>query len=153
MSEKEEAKTLDRSARSGDAGVETFRNETFAHAVAFGVPIPHALQQAGFEDTSVVLGARLLRDPEVVRIIEEDREWMREKYKVSQEQIIAQLDRDREFAYSCENPTAAVAATMNKAKVYGIADPAAGKGAPKRVIIEWGDEEEDSHTPALERAS
>jgi hypothetical protein len=134
-----EATTLVPQAVSGDDSLEQHRKEVFAHAVAFGVPIPQALVQASYEPATFALGAMLLKDEEVQRIISADREWMREKMKVSQEQIIAQLDRDREFAYLCDNPSAAVSATMNKAKVYGIADPSGGKGAPKRVIIEWND--------------
>lgn len=152
MDEKSRAAALESGVGSGDADTEKFRKETFAHAVAFGVPIPQALLQAGYETHTIVLGASLLRDEAVLQIIEDDRSWMREKMKVSQEQIISQLDRDRDFAYQCENPTAAVAATMNKAKVFGIADPHGGKGAPKRVIIEWNDDEDaSSETPQLER--
>lgn len=143
MSEKVEAAALEPGAGLGDSGLDVFRKETFAHAVAFGVPIPQAVASAGYDSPSLALGVSLLKDAEVQRIIDADREWMREKMKVSQEQIISQLDRDREFAYLCENPTAAVAATMNKAKVYGIADPHGGKGAPKRVIIEWGDTDDE----------
>lgn len=151
MAEKAKDTALEPRSGLGDSSLEAYRLETFAHAVAFGVPIPQALLQAGYETHTVVLGAQLLRDEAVLKIIEDDRAWMREKMQVSQEQIISQLDRDRDFAYACENPNAAVAATMNKAKVFGIADPHAGKGAPKRVIIEWGDDDQDSQTPQLER--
>ena len=122
------------------------RREQFAHAVAFGVPIPQALNHAGYTVTTPSLGYSLIRDPFVTDIIDADRAWMREKLKISQEQIIAQLDHDRAFAYACENPAAAVSATMNKAKVVGIADPhgVSGKGAPKRVIIEWEGDDDGS---------
>jgi|SRR5690349_2871223 len=123
-----------------DALLDSHRLVQFAHAVAFGVPVPQALRQAGYTNTTPALGYRLLRDEAVQNTIKEDHAWLREKMAVSQEQIVAQLDNDRAFAYACENPGAALAATMAKAKVVGIADPHAGKGAPKRLIIEWGDE-------------
>jgi hypothetical protein len=125
-----------------DVSIDSHRREQFAHAVAFGVPVPQALHQAGFQNVTVALGYSLLRDQDVIDIIDADRAWMREKMKISQEQIVAQLDNDRAFAYACENAGAAVAATMAKAKVVGIADPHAGKGGPKRVIIEWGSDED-----------
>lgn len=124
-----------------DALLDSAKREQFAHAVAFGVPVPHALRQAGYTNTTAGLGYALLKDPRVVEIIDDDRAWMRDKLKISQEQIVAQLDNDRAFAYACENAGAAVAATMAKAKVVGIADPHSGKGAPKRVIIEWDDDD------------
>lgn len=127
-----------------DALQDSYRLEQFAHAVAFGVPVPQALRQAGYTNTTAGLGYVLLRNERVQEIIKEDQTWLREKMAVSQEQIVAQLDNDRAFAYSCENPGAALAATMAKAKVVGIADPHAGKGAPKRLVIEWGDDDSAS---------
>lgn len=130
--------------------------EQFAHAVAFGVPLPHALAYAGFEVRTVTFAFELMRREDVQDIIRADREWLREKNSVSIEQIAAQLDNDRAFAYSCENPSAAVSATMSKAKLYGLGDPSAQRGVPKRVIIEWGDEgdvpEEVAAAPPKERA-
>lgn len=126
-----------------DALVDSHRRELFAHAVAFGVPAPQALQQAGYQNTTVALAYDLLKREDVAAIIAEDHAWLREKMQVSQAQIVAQLDNDRAFAYACENAGAAVAATMAKAKVVGIADPSAGKGAPKRVIIEWGSDDSE----------
>ena len=127
-----------------DALLDSHMLEQFAHAVAFGVPVPQALQQAGYKNTTAALGYSLLKQPRVTDIIEEDKRWLREKMAASQEQIVAQLDNDRSFAYAMENAGAAVAATMAKAKVLGMADPHAVKGgAPKRVIIEWGDEDQD----------
>lgn len=122
--------------------LESHRKEQFAHAVAFGAPYPIALQQAGYKVTTPALAFNLLKDEVVTAIIDADRAWLRDKIKISQEQIVAQLDADRAFAYSCENPAAAVAATMNKAKVVGIADPHSGKGMPRRLIIEWADQDE-----------
>lgn len=139
-------KARDEKALAPDNSGEDDRHqrEAFAHAVAFGVPIPHALRQSGYVDTTPALGYYLLRDEAVTAIIDEDRAWMREKMKLSQEQIIAQLDNDRAFAYTCGMPAAAVAATMAKAKVAGMADPMGmQKGMPRRVIVEWGSDDDD----------
>jgi hypothetical protein len=121
---------------------EKIRVEQFAHAVAFGAPLPHALRQAGYQDTTVAFAFSLMQRQDVQDFIQKDREWLREKYALSLEQIAVQLDNDRAFAYSCENPSAAVAATMSKAKIYGLGDPERTKGMPRKITIEWNDGDE-----------
>lgn len=124
-----------------NADLEHFKKEQFATLYAFGTPIPMALMQAGYDSPSMALGLMLLKDEKVQAIIHENRAWMREKIAVSVESLASQLDRDREYAYACENPGAAVSATMGKAKLYGLDSGAgANKGLPKRIVIEWVDE-------------
>ena len=43
-----------------------------------------------------------------------------QRAEVTIDTITAQLDADRVLAYKCKNPSAAVAATMGKAKLYGL---------------------------------
>ncbi len=120
---------------------EKFRKEQFATLYAFGTPINQALAGAGYEAPSMALGLMLLKDEQVQAVIHANRNWMREKIAVSVESLASQLDRDREYAYACENPGAAVSATMGKAKLYGLDSGAgANKGLPKRIVIEWADE-------------
>ena len=120
---------------------EAIRIEAFAHAFAFGYPVKEALRQAGYERTSATFGMTLLKRADVQAIIESDREWMRTKMVASLDSIAAQLDRDREFAYECENPSAAIQASMHKAKLLGFMDNN-DKNMPKKITIVWEDEDE-----------
>ena len=43
-----------------------------------------------------------------------------EKFEVTVESMARQFDEDRTFAYTCKNPGAAVAATLAKAKLFGL---------------------------------
>src|SRR5262245_61653832 len=115
-----------------------FRLEAFAHAVAFGVPVAVALAQAGYEKPSTSLGYLLLKDPRAATIIQADREWLREKMQASREAMAAQFDHDREFAYAQSNPSAAVSASMGKARILGFMDVGSTQRAPSKITIEWG---------------
>lgn len=117
-----------------------FQLEAFAHALAFGVPMSAALLQAGYEKPTTSLGFLLLKDARVAAIIEADRAWLREKLAASREAIAAQLDHDREFAYAEGNPSAAVAASLGKARIYGFMDVGSSNRAPSKITIEWGAE-------------
>lgn len=120
---------------------EAIRLEQFAHNFAFGMPIKECLRAAGYSQTSVAFGMSLLKRPDVQAIIEEDREWIKGKLASSIDSIAQQLDRDREFAYQCENPSAAIQASMNKAKLLGFMDQN-DKNMPKKITIVWEDEDE-----------
>lgn len=117
-----------------------FQLEAFAHAIAFGVPMSLALRQSGYEKPSSSLGFLLLKDPRVIAIIEADRAWLRDKMTQSKEALAAQLDHDREFAYAEGNPSAAVSASIGKARVLGFMDVGSANKAPSKITIEWGDQ-------------
>jgi hypothetical protein len=125
-----------------DEESENIRFQQFVHSYAFGTPIKEALRNAGYKTVSVVFGMSLLKRPEAQAILDEDRDWMRSKLSSSIESIAQQLDRDRDFAYSMENPSAAVTASMNKAKLLGFMDT--DKNIPKKITIVWQDEDDDS---------
>lgn len=116
----------------------------FAHAIAFGRPMSRALLESGYASTSAALGRSILIKPEVQAIIAKDREWLRDKQQASKEALAAQLDSDREFAYTLDQPGAAVAATMGKAKIYGFMDPGATGRIPTKITISWGDESSET---------
>lgn len=126
-------------ATASQVGEVDFQLEAFAHAIAFGVPMRLALTQAGYEKPSSSLGFLLLKDPRVVDIIEADRVWLREKLAASKESLAMQLDQDREFAYAEGNPSAAVSASIGKARVLGFMDVGSSNKAPSKITIEWGD--------------
>ena len=117
---------------------EVIRLEQFAHNFAFGMPIKECLRAAGYANATVAFGMSLLKRADVQTIIEEDREWIKSKLASSVDSIAQQLDRDREFAYACENPSAAIQASMNKAKLLGFMDNN-DKNMPKKITIEWDD--------------
>jgi hypothetical protein len=118
------------------------RLEAFCANYVFGMPIPQALRQSGYELHTVSFGYSLLRSDHAQQLVEGHREFIKSRLSSSLETVIQQLDRDREFAYECENPGAAVSATMNKAKLLGFMDVAAG--VPKKITIEWSSGDEAS---------
>ena len=65
---------------------------------------------------------RLLNVPSVSLAVEEGRREARERCQVTIESLTADLEQDRQLAHQASNPTAAVAATMAKAKLHGLAD-------------------------------
>jgi hypothetical protein len=113
----------------------------FASHYAFGMAIPEALLAAGFGSRSIAVGLQLLRKPHVEEHIDETRNWIKSKLVETQNTILQALDRDRDLAYVMKNPSAAVAATMAKAKVMGFLDPDANAKTPKKITIVWGEEE------------
>lgn len=115
------------------------RLDQFCALFAFGTPIPSALKEAGYELHSVSFGYSLLRGAEAQEKVNVHRKWIGEKIASSINDVIQQLDRDRELAWKVENPAAAISATMAKAKLLGFMDQAIN--APKRIIIEWQDDD------------
>jgi hypothetical protein len=114
---------------------------SFAAAFAFGVPLVKAMRQAGFISPNKATAARLLANEYVKLELEKNFEILRSQLLQSREQVIAQLDEDREFAVMKENPAAAVAATVAKAKMLGFMNATAdNKNMPSKIMIEWGEE-------------
>jgi hypothetical protein len=122
-----------------DDTFEQQRLDQFVAQFAYGVPVPQALISAGYDIHTVSFGYSLLKSPEAQLILDTTREWIKTKLTASLESVVQQLDRDREFAYECEQPGAAVTATMNKAKLLGFMDE---KKVPAKITIEWGDQYE-----------
>lgn len=116
---------------------------SFAHGIAFGLPMSRALFEAGYDNASNALGRILLLDPRIQEVIAKDREWKDSKLMQSKEALAAQLDADREFAYTELQPAAAVAATMGKAKLLGLLDQVSGNRLPSKITISWGEDSQE----------
>jgi len=75
-----------------------------------------------------------------LRVIELQEEH-RERHNVTVDTITAELDENRTLALECDQPGAATAATMGKAKIHGLVTDKkelAGKdGAPLETIINF----------------
>jgi hypothetical protein len=78
----------------------------------------------------------LLHDPEVISLVDQARQWSAEKLAVSIGDVISQLQRDRDFAYSLSNPAAAIAASSMIGRIIGALEP--GARTPVKVTVEWG---------------
>lgn len=99
------------------------RHERFAQELAKGKSQVDAFQAAGFSATGNAARAnssRLLTDANIANRVAELKSRAAEKVVVTIGDIAQQLDEDREFARLLENPSAAVSATMGKAKVLGL---------------------------------
>lgn len=116
--------------------------EQFATLYAMGAPIPEALVSAGYSTKNLILGYRLLHHPEVIRIVDETRQWRNEKLAHSINDVMAQLQRDRDFAYAMSNPAAAIQATSMIGRILGALEP--GQRTPAKITITWGGEEEEN---------
>jgi hypothetical protein len=122
---------------------DTARMRIFAAAFSMGVPIIRALRQAGYDRPNKAMGLKLLNDPFVQAELERNLETLRNSLFAQKEIIIAQLDEDRAYAYDTENPAAAVAATVAKAKILGLMDRANDTNMPKRIEITWGEDSKE----------
>jgi len=122
--------------------VERIRKEQFATLYAMGTPISEALGAAGYTTKNLVLGYRLLHDPEVIATVDATRQWRNEKLALSISDVVHQLKRDHDFAYQMSNPAAAIAATSMIGKILGALEP--GAKTPAKITIVWGGDEEES---------
>lgn len=95
------------------------RWEAFAQAMAKGMSRGDAYAAAGFKPNTKN-ASRLYGRPEVQARLAELQERAADKAVVTVADIARQLDDDRNFARKLESPSAAVSATMGKAKVLGL---------------------------------
>lgn len=95
------------------------RHEAFVQHLVQGKTLTEAYELAGFRP-SKKNAARLKARADVQARLAELQERAAEKVVVTVADIAAQLDEDRKFARDKENPSAAVSATMGKAKVLGL---------------------------------
>lgn len=128
---------------------EGVRRSIFATHVAYGSAIPDALHAAGYASNSLHLGWTLLTYPDVRDEVDRHRAYIREKAGKSINELVEQLDRDREFAYDTRNAGVAVAATLAQAKLLGAMDTNAQlKQGQKRLVITWGGDDYADVTPS-----
>jgi len=67
-----------------------------------------------------VTACQLLSDPKIALRVAELKDELKERHKMTVDDIALMLKEDREFAKECETPGAAVTATMGLAKLYGL---------------------------------
>ena len=99
------------------------RHERFAQEVAQGTSQREAYKRAGYESKSAAAAdaaaSRLIRDGKVLMRIKEIQTVGARKAEVTTESILQELEDARVLAMSLNQPNAAVAASMGKAKVAG----------------------------------
>ena len=118
---------------------EKFRREAFAQHYASGVPVVKAMRMAGYLQPTRNRAVELLQEADVRNEIEKCLELLRESRMNSKEALIAELDFNREFAIEQENPAAAVAATLGKAKLLGYLENDKSSKVPAKIEITWND--------------
>lgn len=102
------------------------RWELFAQALAQGKPADTAYVEAGYKENRGNAATLKANQSVAARIAELQAKGAR-KVMVTQESLEAELEEARQLALREKSPGAAVAATMGKAKVFGI-------GADKLVV-------------------
>lgn len=95
------------------------RHERFAQELAKGKSKYGAYAAAGYEPDRGA-ATRLSANVSIANRVAELKARAAEKTVVTVADIAQQLDEDREFARELESPSAAVTATMGKAKVLGL---------------------------------
>jgi hypothetical protein len=118
---------------------ERFRRESFAQHYASGVPVTKAMRMAGYVQPTRDKAVALLQESDVQKEIDSCLALLRESRMNSKEALIAELDFNREFAIEQENPAAAVAATLGKAKLLGYLDNDKSAKVPAKIEITWND--------------
>jgi phage terminase small subunit len=101
------------------AQLENARQEAFAQNVVKGMPIVEAYEQAGYlrnEGNAV----RLKGNERVMARIRELQDEVKERTLVTVEALTSELEEARQLALDAANPSAAVSATMGKAKLNGL---------------------------------
>jgi phage terminase small subunit len=95
------------------------RHEAFAHGLAKQQTADEAYANAGFAPNRGN-ASRLKANESILARVAELQGKAAERAIVTVEDIARQLDEDRAFALECNSASAAVAATMGKAKVLGL---------------------------------
>ncbi|MER8373688.1 terminase small subunit [Mesorhizobium sp. M1406] len=99
------------------------RHERFCHALAEGLPQSRAYIEAGYAargNAAEVEASKMVRLPKVAARVAELQGKAAERAVVTIETIARQLDEDRQLALREKQASAAVAATMALAKIYGL---------------------------------
>ena len=99
--------------------LETARHEAFARNVAKGMALVEAYDQAGY-DRNYGNAVRLKGNEKVADRIAELQDEAKERTLVTVERLTAELEEARQLALEVSNPSAAVSATMGKAKLNGL---------------------------------
>lgn len=95
------------------------KHERFAQGIAKGQSADEAYVGAGFKPNRGN-ASRLKANESILGRVAELQNKAAAKVVLTIEDIAAQLDEDRVFAKACGSASAAVAATMGKAKVLGL---------------------------------
>lgn len=95
------------------------KHERFSQALSKGETADEAYVIAGYSENRGN-AARLKANEGILRRVEELQGRAADKAVVTIQDIAAQLDEDRTFARSVKSASAAVAATLGKAKVLGL---------------------------------
>lgn len=104
---------------SGIGVLQNARHERFAQLLAEGMSQIDAYAKAGYEPVRAN-AARLITNDNVAARVKVLKRRAAQRTVTSVEEIANQLDKDREFARANKNSSAAVSATMAKAKVLGL---------------------------------
>src|SRR5689334_2319091 len=109
--------------------LENARHEAFAQNVASGMSLVEAYEQAGY-DRNYGNAVRLKGNEKVADRIAELQDEAKERTLVTVERLTAELEEARRLALEVSNPSAAVSATMGKAKLNGLLVDKAEVGLP-----------------------
>lgn len=95
------------------------KHERFVQALAKGDTADEAYVSAGYTENRAN-AARLKANEHIAARLAELLERAASRVEVTVDTIAAQLDEDRQLARDLKQPSAAVAATMGKAKLFGL---------------------------------
>lgn len=98
--------------------LENSRHEIFAQELAKGATADEAYRLAGYSENRGN-ATRLKANESVLKRVAELKEAAAVRARKSMDDILEQLDDDRQFAREMEAPSAAIQATMGQAKILG----------------------------------
>lgn len=129
------------------------RQEAFCRCLVEGVPASRAYEQAGYDarnNAAEVNASRLLRNAKVAKRLRELQVDAAHKAAVTAETVAAELDAAYKLAFANRQAAACVAASMGKARLYGlivdrqelraevVRKPAADPNAPTEMsLADW----------------
>jgi hypothetical protein len=131
------------------------RQEAFVREYAIDMNATQAAIRAGYsEKTAYSQGQRLLKNVEVSAAIEDTQEAHAERCNVTIDGLTDELEAARILAYSNGQASAAVSATMGKAKLHGLLAEAQKpssmsylevlEAAKREPVILWGNTSRDN---------
>lgn len=101
----------------------TEKQRLFAKLYARGDSIPNAMARAGYSTAQYSLGYRMIKMPNVIRVIDEERRLFEEENQMTRRRVMEMLLESYDFAKLTAEPATMVSAAREIGKMCGYYEP------------------------------
>lgn len=101
----------------------TEKQRLFAKQYAMGDSIPNAMARAGYSTSQYSLGYRMIKMPNVLRVIDEERRLFEEANEMSRKKVMEMLQESYDMAKLSGEPASMVSAAREIGRMCGYYEP------------------------------